>query len=108
MQSVMRDAINANAIAVGITTAHTTTAGEVTLHVPKLKGFDIHDRNHRTLSPPRDFNHRALVEMYLAGVFTRRVEDISEMLWGNRVSAATLSNLKSKFMGTLKSGEIVR
>lgn len=37
----MRDAINANAIAVGITTAHTTTAGDVTLHVPKLKGLTL-------------------------------------------------------------------
>ena len=33
---------------------------------------------------------------YLAGVSTRRVEDISEMLWGNRVSAATLSNLNKE------------
>ena len=31
--------------------------------------------------------------MYLAGVSTRRIEDISEMLWGNRLSAGTLSNL---------------
>jgi transposase-like protein len=31
----------------------------------------------------------ALVEMYLAGVSVRRVEDITEALWGTRVSAST-------------------
>lgn len=33
----------------------------------------------------------ALVEMYLAGVSVRRVEDITEALWGARVSASTVS-----------------
>ncbi len=31
----------------------------------------------------------ALIEMYLAGVFVRRVENITEALWGNKVSPAT-------------------
>jgi len=30
-----------------------------------------------------------LVEMYLAGVSVRRVEDITEALWGTRVSPST-------------------
>jgi len=30
--------------------------------------------------------------MYLAGVSVRRVEDISEALWGSRVSASTISD----------------
>ena len=29
----------------------------------------------------------ALIEMYLAGVSVRRVEDITEALWGTRVSS---------------------
>jgi transposase-like protein len=33
----------------------------------------------------------ALVEMYLAGVSVRRVEDITEALWGTRVSPSTAS-----------------
>lgn len=34
-----------------------------------------------------------LIEMYLAGVSVRRVEDITETLWGTKVSSGTLSNL---------------
>jgi transposase-like protein len=38
----------------------------------------------------------ALVEMYLAGVSVRRVEDITEALWGKRVSSSTVSELNQK------------
>jgi len=38
----------------------------------------------------------ALVEMYLAGVSVRRVEDITEALWGERVSPSTVSELNQK------------
>jgi putative transposase len=35
-------------------------------------------------------------EMYLAGVSVRRVEDITEALWGTRVSPSTVSKLKEE------------
>ena len=38
----------------------------------------------------------ALIEMYLAGVSVRRVEDITEALWGSKVSPATTSELNKK------------
>ncbi len=38
----------------------------------------------------------ALVEKYLAGVSARRVEDITEALWGTRVSPSTVSELNQK------------
>lgn len=38
----------------------------------------------------------ALVEMYLAGVSVRRVEDITEALRGSRVSQSTISDLNQK------------
>ena len=38
----------------------------------------------------------ALIEMYLAGVSVRRVEDINEALWGSKVSASTISELNKK------------
>lgn len=38
----------------------------------------------------------ALIEMYLAGVSVRRVEDITEALWGAKVSPGTISNLNQK------------
>lgn len=38
----------------------------------------------------------AIIEMRLAGVSTRRIEDVSETLWGAGVSAGTVSNLNDK------------
>ena len=38
----------------------------------------------------------ALIEMYLAGVSVRRVEDITEALWETKVSPGTISNLNKK------------
>ena len=34
--------------------------------------------------------------MYLAGVSVRRVENITEALWGTKVSPGTISNLNKK------------
>ena len=36
------------------------------------------------------------MEMYLAGVSVRRVEDITEALWGTWVSPSTVSDLNKK------------
>ncbi len=44
----------------------------------------------------------ALIEMYLAGVSVRRVEDITEALWGTKVSAATISELNKKAYGHIE------
>ena len=74
----------------------TTTSGNVKLSVPKLKGVSfetaIIERYRRRESSVEE----ALIEMYLAGVSVRRVEDISEALWGSRVSASTISDLNQK------------
>ncbi len=68
-----------------------TKAGEVKLKVPKLRQqtFEtaIIERYRRRESSVEE----ALVEMYLAGVSVRRVEDITEALWGTRVSPGTVS-----------------
>jgi transposase-like protein len=39
--------------------------------------------------------------MYLAGVSVRRVEDITEALWGTKVSAGTVSRLNQKVYGKI-------
>ena len=69
----------------------TTTSGDVTLHMPRLKGVSfetaIIERYRRRESSVEE----ALIEMYLAGVSVRRVEDITEALWGSKVSPATIS-----------------
>jgi transposase-like protein len=77
----------------------TTTSGEVKLKVPKLKGVTfetaIIERYRRRESSVEE----ALIEMYLAGVSVRRVEDITEALWGTKVSAGTVSKLNQKVYG---------
>jgi len=74
----------------------TTTSGDVNLKIPKLKGVafetDIIERYQRRESSVEE----APIEMYLAGVSVRRVEDITEALWGSRVSPATISELNKK------------
>jgi putative transposase len=44
-----------------------------------------------------------LIEMYLAGVSVRRVEDITEALWGTRVSPSTVSDFNKKIYGTIEA-----
>jgi Transposase, Mutator family len=41
--------------------------------------------------------------MYLAGVSVRRVEDITEALWGTQVSPSTVSDLNKKIYGTIET-----
>lgn len=36
------------------------------------------------------------MKLYLAGVSVRRVEDITEALWGTKVSSGTISELNKK------------
>jgi hypothetical protein len=44
-----------------------------------------------------------LIDMYLAGVSVRRVEDTTEALWGTRVSPSTVSDLNKKIYGTIET-----
>ncbi len=80
-----------------------TKAGEVTLKVPKLRTLPfetaIIERYRRRESSVEE----ALIEMYLAGVSMRRVEDITEALWGTRVKASTVSELNQKIYGQIEA-----
>jgi putative transposase len=79
-----------------------TKAGEVTLKVPKLRKLPfetaIIERYRRRESSVEE----ALIEMYHAGVSVRRVEDITEALWGTRVSPSTVSELNQKIAGQIE------
>ena len=44
----------------------------------------------------------AMIEMYLAGVFTRRIEDASEIFWGFSVSATTVFNLNGRAFASVE------
>jgi putative transposase len=79
-----------------------TKAGEVALKIPKLRQakFEtaIIERYRRRESSVEE----ALMEMYLAGVSVRRVEDITQALWGMRVSAGTVSDLNQKMYARIE------
>ena len=74
----------------------TTTSGDVKLRIPKLKGVQFDTAIIERYKRRECSIEEALIEMYLAGVSVRRVEDISEALWGSRVSASTISELNKK------------
>lgn len=75
----------------------TTTSGDVTLHVPRLKGVSFETAIIERYRRRESSVEKVLIEMYLAGVSVRRVEDITEALWGHsKVSPATISELNKK------------
>jgi putative transposase len=73
-----------------------TGCGEVTLDVPKLRTLPFETSIIERYKRREASVEEALVEMYLAGVSVRRVEDITEALWGTKVSSATVSKLNAK------------
>ena len=74
----------------------TTTSGQVTLRMPKLKGMRFAAAAIERCKRRETSVEEAIIEMYLAGVSTRRIEDVSEILWGAGVSAGMVSNLNEK------------
>lgn len=78
------------------------TSGEVTIRMPKLKGMRsttaVVERCWRRETSVEE----AMIEMCLAGVSTGRIEDVSEILWGSSVSAATVSNLSEKAFASVE------
>lgn len=73
-----------------------TKAGEVTLKVPKLRTIPFETAIIERYKRRESSVEEALIEMYLAGVSVRRVEDITQALWGTRVSPSTVSRLNQK------------
>jgi transposase-like protein len=79
-----------------------TKAGEVTLRVPRLRSLPFETQIIERYRRRESSVEEALVEMYLAGVSVRRVEDITEALCGSRVSASTVSELNQKIYGKIE------
>jgi transposase-like protein len=69
-----------------------TKAGQVTLRVPKLRRLPFETAIIERYKRREASVEEALVEMYLAGVSVRRVEDITEALWGTRVRIPLMMN----------------
>ena len=79
-----------------------TKAGEVTLKVPKLRKLPFETAIIERYRRRETSVEEALIEMYHAGVSVRRVEDITEALWGTRVSPSTVSELNQKIAGQIE------
>jgi putative transposase len=68
----------------------------VTLKVPRLRSLPFETQIIERYRRRESSVEEAMIEMYLAGVSVRRVEDITEALWGTRVSPSTVSELNQK------------
>jgi len=79
-----------------------TKAGEVSLKVPKLRSLPFETAIIERYKRRETSVEEALIEMYLAGVSVRRVEDITEALWGTRVSPSVVSDLNQKIYGQIE------
>src|SRR5271170_2406454 len=80
-----------------------TKAGEVKLKVPRLRSLPFETQIIERYRRRESSVEEALVEMYLAGVSVRRVEDITEALWGERVSPSTVSELNQKIYAQIET-----
>ncbi|MCA1605283.1 MAG: IS256 family transposase, partial [Acidobacteria bacterium] len=79
-----------------------TKAGQVALKVPKLRTVPFERAIIERYKRREIGVEEALVEMYLAGVSVRRVEDITQALWGSRVWASTVSDLNQKIYAKIE------
>jgi len=73
-----------------------TRAGEVRLKMPKLRTLTFETSIIEKYKRREISVEEAMIEMYLAGVSVRRIEDITEALWGTKVSPGTISNLNKR------------
>jgi transposase-like protein len=80
-----------------------TPVGEVTLSVPRLRKLPLETEIIERYRRKEASVEESLIQMYLAGVSVRRVEDITEALWGQRVSPSTVSELNQKIYGTIEA-----
>jgi transposase-like protein len=74
----------------------TVKAGKMAVRVPKLKGAVFESAVIERYRRREESVEEALIDMYLAGVSTRRVDDISQALWGERMPSQTLSDQLKK------------
>ena len=81
----------------------TAKAGKLGLRVPKLKGAVFESAVVERYRRREEGVEEALIDMCLAGVSTRRVDDISQLLWGERMPSQTLSDKLKKVYGDIDS-----
>ena len=79
----------------------TAKAGRLELKVPKLKGALFESAVIERYRRREQSVEESLIDMYLAGVSTRQVDDISQLLWGDRMPSQTLSDKLKRIYGEI-------
>ena len=79
----------------------TAKAGRLALKVPKLKGALFESAVIERYRRREQSVEESLIDMYLAGVSTRQVDDISQLLWGDRMPSQTLSDKLKRIYGEI-------
>lgn len=79
------------------------TVGPLNLKIPKLRKTTFETAIIERYRRREASVEEALIEMYLAGVSVRRIEDITEALWGTKVSPATVSELNKKIYSQIEA-----
>ena len=74
----------------------TAKAGRLALKVPKLKGAVFESAVIERYRRRGQSVEESLIDMYLAGVSTRQVDDTGQLLWGDRMPSQTLSDKLKK------------
>jgi putative transposase len=80
-----------------------TRVGEVDLKMPRLRKLPFETQIIERYRRRESSVEEALIEMYLAGVSVRRVEDITEALWGTKVDSSTVSELNQKIYARIEA-----
>jgi putative transposase len=73
-----------------------TRVGKVDLKVPRLRKLPLETAIIERYRRRESSVEEALMEMYLAGVSVRRIEDITQALWDTKLSAGTVSELNQE------------
>lgn len=68
----------------------------MSLKVPKPRGAIFSSAVIERYRRCEESVEEALIDMYLAGVSTRRVDDVCQLLWGGRMPSQTLSDKLKK------------
>jgi len=83
-----------------------TKAGKVKRKVPTLRTIPFESAIIDRYKQRACSVEEARIEMYLAGVSVRRVEDMTEALWGTRASAGLISTLNKQVYEKIETWRI--
>ena len=79
-----------------------TKAGEVNLNVPKLRSLPFETQIIERYRCKESSVEESLMEMHLASVSVRRVEDMTQALGGVKVSPSRVSELNQKIYAQIE------